>query len=88
MARKRAASFVLAVSVLLAAAPLAWAPCEDDPFFVCGIQCGWWPGGVYCTDPSNPTRACWESGTGGACGEDADYEGCQGCWGLVADGGF
>lgn len=88
MARKRALLLVLGVLVLAGLTPLAWAQCMDDPTIYCGIQCDWWPGGVYCTEPSNPERACYESVSGGACGEANPYEGCAGCESLASDGGF
>ena len=88
MAKKGTVTLVLGVFVLLAVTAVAWAPCEEFPDYACGIQCGGWGPGIYCIDPSNPSRACWDSGTGGACGEANPYEGCTCQGGLVADGGF
>lgn len=89
MAKRCGMALVLATLVLLMVPSHAQAfgPCHHDPFVWCGVQCTFIAGGFYCYDPSNPTRGCWDSyPSGGACGEDADYEGCHCGTGMA--GGF
>jgi hypothetical protein len=86
MVKKGVTTLVLAGLILLAVSPMVEAFCEESQDYWCGIQCTWVWGGIYCYHPSNPNRACWDSGTGHACGEDADYEGCSCNNGLT--GGF
>ena len=50
----------------------------------CGFQCDWVGGGLYCFEPSNLDRCCWESGTGNACGEEAHCSQCS----CTYPGGF
>jgi hypothetical protein len=77
---------VLMVAVLLSFAVGASAqePCIDQQDFLCGAQCTWFGRWVYCATPSNWQRACWDSGTGNACGESSTYDLCN-CTGY---GGF
>ena len=78
---------VLMVAVLLSVGVGAAAQeiCIDYQDFRCGAQCTWYgSSGVYCASPSNPDRACWDSGTGNACGESATYDLCN----CIGYGGF
>jgi hypothetical protein len=79
----RAAKALLVAAILVAGESAVQALCVrhiDGPW--CGVQCTWFSSGVYCFAQSNVDRACWDSGTGGACGEEAHSEYCLGCAGV------
>ena len=86
MSRAVKALLVIALSLIGAVPVYSICAHHQGEDWVCGVQCGAIGNyGQYCFAPSNPDRACWDSGTGGACAEDSSYAGCSNCGGP---GGF
>lgn len=80
----RVAKALLAVVVLVAGAVPVYSLCRPAEAS-CGLQCGELGGGLYCIERADSNhRACWASGTGNVCAEDAI--GCD-CGGF-GEGGF
>jgi hypothetical protein len=74
------------LALLLGASVLAWSLPADakirplDPFQECGLQCDWWGPNVWCSEPSDPRRCCYDSGDvdSSACGEVMPCSACGG----------
>ena len=80
----RVAKMLLVVVVLVAGAVPMYSLCQPASAR-CGVQCGEFAGGLYCREQADSrVRACWDSGTGNVCAEDAI--GCD-CGGFGV-GGF